>query len=230
MKVYSLMILSLLFAVQMFAQKDIRSTNKGNEYYMDSNFIESEIKYREAMELNNRQFEAQYNLGNSLFRQEKYKEAAEQYKNALALADGKPQQAQTYHNMGNALLKGEQIEESIEAYKNSLKLNPKDDETRYNLAFAKHLLKKQQEQQQQQDQKKEEKEDQEQKEQEKHQEQDKQDQQQEQQQQQQQQQQQMSKETAQQILEALEQDEKDVQEKVQAQKKQGKRSRTEKDW
>ena len=43
-------------------------------------------------------------------------------------------------------------EKSVEAYKNSLKANPKDDDTRYNLAVAQYLMKKQQEQQKQQQQ------------------------------------------------------------------------------
>ena len=41
---------------------------------------------------------------------------------------------------------------AVEAYKQSLRNNPKDDETRYNLALAQKMLKDQQQDQQNQDQ------------------------------------------------------------------------------
>ena len=52
--------------------------------------------------------------------------------------------AEAYHNMGNAFMKEKQYEKAIEAFKNSMRNNSKDDETRYNLAMAQELLKKQQ--------------------------------------------------------------------------------------
>jgi tetratricopeptide (TPR) repeat protein len=46
--------------------------------------------------------------------------------------------------MGNSLLMNNKVQESIEAYKRSLKLDPKNTETKYNLAYAQDLLKQQQ--------------------------------------------------------------------------------------
>ena len=54
--------------------------------------------------------------------------------------------------MGNSYYKAEDYGQSIEAYKNSLKNNPKDEETRFNLALAQQKLQQQQQQQQNQDQ------------------------------------------------------------------------------
>ena len=135
--------------------------------------------------------------------------------------EGKARLAEIYHNVGNIGMQSKEYAKSVEAYKQSLRLNPKDDETRYNLALAQKLLHDQQNQQnedQNQDQNEDKKEDQ-----------DKQDQQQQNQDQQQQQddkkqdktqeqqpqqQEQMSKDNAQQMLDAFLQDEKDTQEKV----------------
>ena len=50
------------------------------------------------------------------------------------------------------LQSSKQYPQCIEAYKESLRNNPKDDETRYNLALAQKLLKDQQQDQQNQDQ------------------------------------------------------------------------------
>ena len=141
--------------------------------------------------------------------------------------------AQIYHNMGVILQSSKQYPQCIEAYKESLRNNPKDDETRYNLALAQKLLKDQQQNQDQnqdknQDQKQNQKDDK--KDQNKdQQEQDKKDQQNQNQQQQQQNKDEMSKENAQQLLNAVMQDEKNVQDKVKKQLQiQGKK--LDKDW
>ena len=72
----------------------------------------------------------------------------EQYGNSIALQpNDKERLAAAYHNTGNALLSDKKIEESINAYKMALKNNPKDNDTRYNLAYAQMMLKKQQQNQ-----------------------------------------------------------------------------------
>ena len=62
--------------------------------------------------------------------------------------------------MGVILQSSKQFPQCIEAYKQALRNNPKDDETRYNLALAQKQLKDQQQQQQNQDQNQEEKQEQ----------------------------------------------------------------------
>ena len=171
-----------------------------------------------------------YNLGNSLLMQQKAKEAMEQYEAASRIEKDKNKLAQIYHNMGVILQSSKQLPQCIEAYKQALRNNPKDDETRYNLALAQKQLKDQQQQNQNQD--KDQKQDQKQDDKQQNkdqQDQDKKDQQQNNQQQQQQNQNQMSKENAEQLLKAAMQDEKNVQDKVKkAVQVQGRK--LEKDW
>ena len=164
--------------------------------------------------------------------QQKAKEAMEQYQSVSKIEKDKEKLAQIYHNMGVILQSSKQLPQCIEAYKESLRNNPKDDETRYNLALAQKQLKDQQQDQQNQDQQQQQ---QEQKEDKQEQNKDQQEQEQKDQQQQQNQQQQqqnkneMSKENAQQLLNAVMQDEKNVQDKVKKQLQiQGKK--LEKDW
>ncbi len=142
--------------------------------------------------------------------------------------------AKVYHNLGNSFLELDSLEESIEAYKNALRNNPKDMETKYNLAYAQQKLKEQQQNQcnkQNQDQ---EKQDEQKDQQQKQDEQQKQDQQKNQQEQKQQQQEQqenkISKEDAQRLLEALENDEKEVQKRLKKAKAQAHKITIEKDW
>ena len=162
----------------------------------------------------------------------KAKEAMEQFESASKVEKEKDKLAQIYHNMGVILQASKQYPQCIEAYKESLRNNPKDNETRYNLALAQKLLKDQQQNQQNQNQNKDQKQDQkdEQKEQNKDQKnQDKKDQQQNQNQQQQQNKDEMSKENAQQLLNAVMQDEKNVQDKVKKQM-QIRGKKLDKDW
>lgn len=223
-------ILMLGAVVGVSAQKTERDyLRSGNKLYTDSLFVKAEVDYRKALELNPKSTDAMYNLGNALLMQNKAKEAMEQFEAATRLEKDKAKLARAYHNMGVILQSSKQYPQCIEAYKQSLRNNPKDDETRYNLALAQKLLKDQQQQQQnqnQQEQKKDQKQDE--KEQNKDQN-ENQDKKQQPQQQQQQNQNEMSKENAEQLLNAVMQDEKNVQDKVKKQiQVSGKK--LEKDW
>ena len=217
-KFYILSLLLVASAVQVFAQQktDRDYLRSGNKLYNDSLFIKAEVDYRKALEINPKSTDAMFNLANTLLMQQKAKEAMEQYESVSKIEKDKDKLAQIYHNMGVILQSSKQLPQCIEAYKESLRNNPKDNETRYNLALAQKQLKDQQQNQQNQDQQQQ----QQQKQEEEKQDQNKDQQEQEQKDQQQQNQQQqqnkneMSKENAQQLLNAVMQDEKNVQDKV----------------
>ena len=222
-------------AAPLSAQKESGDVRRGNKAYENEKYVDAEVDYRKGLEQNNKSFSAAFNLGNALYRQQKYPEAIEQFQAAAHLAgDDKQRVASAYHNIGNALLQSGEYAKSIEAYKQALRRNPTDDETRYNLVYAQQML--QQQQQNQQDQQQQEQQDQQQQNQDQQQNQqeqqdNQQDNDQKQNQNQQQNQQQMSQEQAEQILKALEQDERDTQEKVkEAQMRNAKRYKVEKDW
>ena len=211
----------------LFAQQEATDLRRGNKQYNDSNYTEAEVNYRRGLSKNDQSFEGHFNLGDALFKQEKFPEALEQYTQAekLLKANDKLSKEQlderladTYHNMGNALYAQQQYDKAVTAYQQSLRLDPKDNDTRYNLVKAMQQLQQQQNQQQNQDQQ------QNQELQQQQQEQNNQDQQ----TPPEQNNEQMDKETAEQILQALEQDEQETQEKLQ--RIQGKKRRVEKEW
>ena len=229
---YSLMLILLGISSLLFAQKEAPDIRHGNRDYNKDNFAEAEVDYRRGLEKNNQSYEAHYNLGDALFRQNKYPEAAEEFMKAAQVIDPKKDKqkaAKTYHNLGNSLFAQQQYDKAITAYQQSLRANPKDNDTRYNMVKAMQMLQQQQQQQQQNQQNQDQQQQQQQEQQQQQQDQEQnQDQQQQEQQQQQQDEQQMDQETAEQILQALEQDEQDTQEKLQRQ--QGSKRRVEKDW
>ena len=226
-----LTIILLTLCVCAFAQQEAPDVRRGNRAYHKDNYTEAEVNYRRGLDKNADSFEACFNLGDALYRQEKFQEALEQYAKAekllkandeLSESELESRLATVYHNMGNALYAQQQFDKAVAAYQQSLRYNPKDNDTRYNLVKAMEQLKQQQNQQQQNQQDHQQNQQQQQKEQENQKEQ------QQIQQQSSQKNQQMDKETAEQILQALEQDEKETQEKLQRQ--QGKKRRVEKNW
>jgi tetratricopeptide (TPR) repeat protein len=131
-----------------------------------------------------------------------------------------------FHNLGNSYLQSKEYEKSILAYKNALMSNPKNVDTKYNLEYAKMMLKKQQQQQQQQKDNKDQKDDKKDQKDQKDQDQNKKDDQ----QKQPQDQKKISKEDAERMLEALKNDEKNTMQKVKKQKAKVQVIGIEKDW
>jgi len=159
--------------------------------------------------------------------QKKDSAAVEQFENAARLETNPLRKAQSFHNMGVICQTHKMYGEAIEAYKKALRLNPDDDETRYNLVLCKHQKQKQDQNRQNQDQqnnddkKKDDKKDQQKPEEKK----DQQDQ-----KQQEQPKPQMSKENAEQLLNAAIQNEKQTQDKLKKAQQQPQRRNIQKNW
>lgn len=229
-----LIVLSLL-ALNTFAQQERKFIRKGNKEFEKSSFDDAEILYRKAIDKKDDSYSATFNIGDALYKQEKYEDAINQFSDLTNQELTKDDKAKIYHNLGNSLLQNQKIKESIEAYKHALRNNPLDMETKYNLAYAQKLLEQQQNQQQNQDKNKDQNDDQQNKnddQQDKNDNQDQKDQQDQQQDKNQQQQQkpEISKQDAERILQALANDEKDTQQKVKEQKAKAAKVKVVKDW
>lgn len=130
----------ICFSVSSYAQKERGLIRSGNRQYEAQRYVEAEIKYKEALEKNPASYEAAFNLGTALYKQERY-DAAEQVMSGIAPAsNNKDHEAWSYFNMGNAQLKQRKLKEAIESYKKSLRINPDDMDAKFNLAYAKKLL------------------------------------------------------------------------------------------
>lgn len=242
----------VLQAFAVFAQKEKKYIHDGNKLYQQQKYAEAEASYRQSVEKTKASVPGNFNLGDALYKQKKFENAAQKFTEIAGSSDNKAVKAQAYHNLGNALLEGKKLEESIEAYKKSLMNNPKDDQTRYNLAYAQEKLKQEQQNKdknkdknnkdQNKDQKDQDKKDQDKKDQDKK-DQDKKDQNKDQQDKdkkdqdkkdqesgQQPQPDKLSKEDAERMLEALKNEEKNTQDKLKNKKAKGVKGRIVKDW
>ena len=140
-----LIILSFLMSFNSFAQNKKSFLRDGNKLYADSSYNEAEMQYRKSLEKDQDYFNASFNLADAVYKQERYEESSALFD---ALKDNAPTEtdlAKVYHNLGNSLVKEQKLEEAIDAYKSSLRINPKDKDTRHNLAIT-HKQKQQQEQ------------------------------------------------------------------------------------
>jgi tetratricopeptide (TPR) repeat protein len=214
----------------LVAQGERKYIRQGNKEYNDMAYEESEIQYRKALEKDLSSYEGNFNLGDALYKQEKYEDASRKFTGLTGTETDKNELARIYHNLGNSFLQSGRIEESIEAYKNALRINPEDYETKHNLAWAMNLLRQQQQQQQQQPDQNQDNQEQQQDQQEQQQQEQQQQDQEQQEQQEEQQKDKISEEDAQRILEALQQDEKQLQEKLKKQMARTKKVAVLKEW
>lgn len=158
MRKYLIFIVAVL---TVFAQQEASAqryperslVRKGNRAYEREDYGRSIERYMRAAELAPESFEAQYNLANALFRTQAYDKAAEIF-GALAADSLRSLQdrADAFYGLGDAQLAQQQLKEALESFKNTLRINPDDEEARFNYAYTKKLLKDQQNQQNQQNQ------------------------------------------------------------------------------
>lgn len=213
---YSLcMLMMVVMPLSVAAQKEVRKNiRKGNSVYGKQKYSEAATFYQHAVEENPSSKEAHFNLGNTSYRQKEWDKSMEQYNHFISLEQENPLEAAAgWHNIGNAMLQKKELQKSMEAYKMALRLNPQDNETRYNLATVQKMIQDQEDQQDQSEGEGEQEQEQ-QEQQEQQQPQQPQDQNKEQRAEQPDQPEQMSRDNARQLLQAIEQDEQQTQEKV----------------
>jgi Ca-activated chloride channel family protein len=136
MKSYWLLGLGMLIALPIFSQTDRAAIRRGNQAYQKEQYERAESQYKAAEELKPGRFATRFNLGNTLYQQERWEDAAKAFQQSAEMTENPLERADALHNLGNALIRDQKFEEAAKAYKESLKLNPKDEQTRYNLAQA----------------------------------------------------------------------------------------------
>lgn len=214
------------------AQPDKKYIRQGNRNYEKNDFSESEILYRRALDNNKEASDAIFNIGDALYKQDKFEDAGKQFIEHVNRNEDSKKKSEGLYNLGNSLLMANKVKESIDAYKGSLKMYPDNMEAKYNLAVAQDMLKQQEQQQKQQQQKNEESKNQgdQNKDQKGENDENQNQQNQEKQEKQDSRQGNISKEDAERLLNALANDEKKVQEKVKLAKASSSKSRTLKNW
>ncbi len=139
-----------LSSSSLFAQNEKQLIKEGNKAYAEKKYDVAASNYQKALAVNPQSAEANYNLGNAVYKSGNKDSAEVIFDRSLPLMKTPANQVKAYYNKGVALQNNNKIPECIEAYKQALRIDPKDDDARQNLQKA---LKQQKQQQQQQDKK-----------------------------------------------------------------------------
>ena len=131
----------LVFSLAITAQEKDALLPKANEDFAAKKYADAEANYRISHSKFPRRTVASYNLGNAIYRQNQFSESKNAFANALKNIKTRPQKHKAFHNLGNVFMKEKNYSQAVEAYKNALRNNPEDEETRYNYALAKKMLK-----------------------------------------------------------------------------------------
>lgn len=159
------MLSTILFGTSVVYAQDYRSnTRKGNKAYNDTKYADAEILYRKALVSDSNFYKAQYNMGDALYKQKQYDGAIKYYNKAIENpATDSQTKSNAHYNVGNSYLQSgledrnnpqsmEKFKNAISSYSEALKINPNNEDAKYNLSYARKMLKQMQQQQQQQNQ------------------------------------------------------------------------------
>jgi tetratricopeptide (TPR) repeat protein len=130
-----------LFSFAVSAQERDKTLPKANDEYNEKNFVEAEANYRISHSKFPKRIVAPFNLGNAIYKQKQLAEAKFAYSKALTNTKSRVQKHKVFHNLGNVFMQEKDYSNAVEAYKNALRNKPSDEETRYNFALAKKMLK-----------------------------------------------------------------------------------------
>ena len=137
------LLVALVFSLPAQAQKwpERRQVRRGNRAYERLDYDRAEARYRQAQELSDSCFEAKFNLGDALYKQQRCDEAEKIFA-ALAADSTRSDldRAHSFYNLGNSLFQQKKYQEALSAFKRSLRLNPADLETKYNYAYTKKYI------------------------------------------------------------------------------------------
>lgn len=126
----------------------------GHEAYLHADYDAAQIAFQEATFQKPDNPVSHYNLGAVLYRNGRFGESVQAFREALARHSGKTERtlnlAHIYYNLGNAQFKTGDLRRAIEAYRHSLRLNPEDADAQHNLALALRLVQQQEDLAQQQ--------------------------------------------------------------------------------
>jgi len=115
---------------------------KGNQLYREQKYKEAQGAYLSALQKDPTSYTGMFNIGDALYKSKQYENARQAMTASAKATTDKKEQARAYHNVGNTFMEEKKWEDAINAYKQSLRLDPTDADTKYNLAYANAMLKK----------------------------------------------------------------------------------------
>ena len=152
---YIAVVLLFLCGGEAMAQqmKERGLVRKGNEQYYDGDYQSGIKSYREALKHDSTSFEAKYDLASALYRDEQYAKADSILTSIVDDSRrSEKERGEVAYNLGNVQFAQKKYKEALSSYRKAMRCNPDDEDAKFNYAFTKRLIQKQEQQQQQQNQ------------------------------------------------------------------------------
>jgi Ca-activated chloride channel family protein len=111
------------------------ANNQGNDAFETGDFDAALQGYEEVQELAPERAEPFYNSANVRYRNSEHDLAQEDLQQALLTADDDLTRA-TLFNQGNSFFETEELDQAVESYKEVLRMDPDDQDAKYNLELA----------------------------------------------------------------------------------------------
>lgn len=134
----------LSVALTASAQVDRHDVRAGNRKFRKDNWKEADIFYRKALVKDSTSVAANYNLANTLYRQENYEEAEKLMKKIGDNASASANAADYWYNTGDIAIAKKDWQGAVNAFKEALLKNPSDMDAKENYIYAKKMLENQQ--------------------------------------------------------------------------------------
>lgn len=129
-------LLWMMAFMPLLPQSANNTNNEGVQLYKKGDFQRAEEAFRKSLTADSAGAEIPFNLGNSQLRQKKFDEAVSAYNEAANRAKTNTGKANARYNSGNTYLEQQKWDEAIKEYREALKLNPNDEDAKYNLSYA----------------------------------------------------------------------------------------------
>lgn len=141
-----ILVVSMLLSVVLTAsaQVDRHDVRAGNRKFRKDNWKEADISYRKALVKDSTSVAANYNLANTLYRQENYEEAEKLMKKIGDNASASANAADYWYNTGDISIAKKDWQGAVNAFKEALLKNPSDMDAKENYIYAKKMLENQQ--------------------------------------------------------------------------------------
>lgn len=147
-KVLILILISCLICGGALA-KDPFAMDEAYQLYEQGDYAQALEKYQQLLEKNPGDAEISFNAGASLYKLERYDDAAKYFKQALNSQDIQLRE-QALYNLGNTLAQQGKLDEAIQSYDEALSLKSDDEDAQFNRDLIVKLREQQKQQQNEQ--------------------------------------------------------------------------------
>lgn len=141
---YILYIVFILTCSSVYGQGWRDSLDMARDSYKNKEYTQALDYYEAAQKGAPDGVDLSDEMAQSAYKAREFDKAEEIYKQTSSSKQSRTAKSDNYHNIGNARMKKKDYDGAIEAYKESLRLNPNEDQTRYNLSEAIRQLKNKQ--------------------------------------------------------------------------------------